>query len=111
MDNEMDNEIPPPPNAPHPNNVNASNAVKAPNAVNAVKAPNAVNAVKANASNAVKTPNAVNAVKAPNASNGNANTKTSTVTAYVPQQKGETVTFRQYTVETKIVDETREYTI
>ena len=105
MDNEIENEIPPPPNAPHPNNVNASNAV------NAVKASNAVNAVKAsNAVNAVKASNAMNAIKAPNAVNGNTN-KTSTVTAYVPQQKGETVTFRQFTVETKIIDETREYTI
>jgi hypothetical protein len=79
--NNANNVPPPPPSEPHPNNIAVSTNVPA------------KNAPKVNASNSV------------------VQNTTKRVTAYLPQQRGEAITFREYTVETKIVDETTSLTL
>ena len=95
-ENEIENDnVPPPP----PNNAPKANAPVA-------NAPVA-NAPVANASKVnVPTANApkVNAPMAPNV-------PTKTVSAYVPQMREGSVSFRHFTVETKIIDETGSITI
>jgi hypothetical protein len=94
-ENEIENENVPPPPPPNPS---AANIAK----VNASANQPAANVAKVN----VPTANApkVNAPKAPNV-------PTKTVSAYVPQMREGSVSFRHFTVETKIIDETGSITI
>jgi hypothetical protein len=76
---------------------------------------NAANANNANNGNNVpppppSEPHPNDKPNAPNANAPKANV-VKRVTAYLPQQRGEAITFREYTVETKIVEETTSLTL